>query len=206
MQPEALPPARAAAAELGVAARTHSGEVVSGDLHFLQHFPHGLLLGLIDGLGHGQHAYAAAHTAAAACAANPAAPLEHVLRACHFACLSTRGVVLTLVRLDLAIGQLDWVGVGNVDAFLIRGQTQRKSLRLWAGLVGQRLPEVRVESLPVAAGDLIVMATDGIKSGFAEDIRASDSVGRIASLTMATYFRDTDDATVVALRVPAAVP
>lgn len=194
------------AAEVGLASRTLRGESVSGDLHFLQASPGGLLIGLIDGLGHGRHAHWAAHTAAAACILNLCAPLDQVLRACHFACVPTRGVVLTLARIDLARGLLEWVGVGNVEACVLRGKTPRKGLRLWSGLVGQRLPAARVESVPLEPGDLLVMATDGVKPGFADDVRLMGSTCEIASAILEGYGRDTDDATVVVWRAPASCP
>jgi len=52
------------AIEWSVASRARPGEAVSGDLHVVVPTRDGALLGVIDGLGHGEEATAAARMAA----------------------------------------------------------------------------------------------------------------------------------------------
>ena len=47
----------------GVASRPSPGEVASGDLHLIQPTMDGVLLAVVDGLGHGDAARAAAKSA-----------------------------------------------------------------------------------------------------------------------------------------------
>lgn len=50
--------------EWSVAARPMAGQTVSGDRHVVQFFEQGVLLAVIDGVGHGNEAHAVAEIAA----------------------------------------------------------------------------------------------------------------------------------------------
>ena len=127
------------------------------------------------------------------------------MHACHLALNGTRGAALTVVRLEFATGMLHWVGVGNVAAAVVHvnGPTPGNTLRLWAGVVGHRIPAFRPELRRVGAGDLIIVATDGVAPGFHECVRPYTSAEQVASTIMRHDGRSTDDALVAVLRVPA---
>ena len=104
----------------GVASRALPGEVVCGDLHLIKPIPDGVLLAVADGLGHGDEATVAAKTALAIVEGHSEAPLEALVTRCHDALMKTRGAVMTVATLNSLEGSLTWLGVGNVEAVLLR--------------------------------------------------------------------------------------
>src|SRR6266542_1380546 len=86
--------------EWGVAARALAGQSESGDLHLVQPFPYGVLIAVVDGLGHGEEAAAAARAAAAVLKVHPEEAPVALVERCHQELLSTRGVVMSLASLS----------------------------------------------------------------------------------------------------------
>jgi negative regulator of sigma-B (phosphoserine phosphatase) len=192
---------RAADLELAQAGRPLPGEAVSGDAAVALECASGVLLAVCDGLGHGPEAAEASAAALDVLEALPAeTPLPVLFDACHEALLRTRGVALTLAFLDAATGTLSWAGIGNVDAVLLRADGSGKALLNRGGVVGYRMPAARVEVLPLQAGDLLVLATDGIASRFPSEIERSASCEEVAQAVLRRCAKDTDDALVLAAR------
>jgi len=174
----------------------------SGDLHVIAPFERGVLLAVLDGLGHGLDAALAAEAGAAALLAQPDAPVADLIVRCHEAMQRTRGAVLTLVSIDAQRSELDWCGVGNVEAVLVRAQRRLPSeaAPTRGGVVGYRLPPLKVSTLPISPGDILVLATDGISSGFSGAIERDDEPQQIAEAVFARYAKTSDDALVLAAR------
>jgi hypothetical protein len=190
--------------ELGVAERPLPGEHRSGDRAVLSAYDGGALVAAIDGLGHGGAAADAAATAAAVIAEQPDQAPKRLIEACHAALARTRGVVMTLAWFDLAAGSLSWTGVGNVEGRLVRAPGGERAPTQGAftlgGVVGYNLPAIRVTSTELAPGDVIVLVTDGIDSGFAEAIVAAGTAQEIADRILAEHGRASDDALAVVVR------
>src|SRR5258706_919969 len=102
-----------------VAARPMSGQSVSGDLHLVKWFDHCVLVAVIDGIGHGDEAAAAARAAADILENYPGETTISLFKRCHEALVKTRGVVLTVAILDTVESTITWLGVGNVDGRLV---------------------------------------------------------------------------------------
>jgi phosphoserine phosphatase RsbX len=188
----------------GIAEATLPDEVVSGDLHVVQPFEHGILLGVVDGLGHGLEAAAAARVAAANLRAFAhEAPITLVQR-CHEELKGTRGAALTLASLDHRNRTVTWLGVGNVEAALFRACAEKDAplerVLLRGGIVGHQLPPLRATVFPVAHGDLLLMATDGVDPQFADHLPLDGDPERIAERIMAQHRTGTDDALVMVAR------
>ena len=175
-----------------------------GDVQLVASFPGGVLIGLIDGLGHGIEAAAAAQEAARVLAASAGEQLEALFDRCHRALRGTRGAVMSLVRFDGRASALTWGGVGNVEAFLLRADRARvpgrESIPLRGGIVGYQLPAPRLATHPVSPGDLLVMATDGIHSSFGDSLPMPGSAQQVADALLARHARGSDDAYVVVAR------
>ena len=111
---------------------------------------------------------------------------------------------MTVASLNAWTSKLAWLGVGNVEALLLRAHPNLKPasdrVMLRSGLVGYQLPELWTGILPIASGDLLVFATDGIHSGFATGWARSDSPQAIANRIMEKHFKGTDDALVLVVR------
>src|SRR5438876_7262583 len=104
----------------GVASRPLPGEIVCGDRHLIKPITDGVLLAVVDGLGHGAEALTAAKTAIAVLESHAEEPLTALVNRCHQALMKTRGVVMTAATLRWFENKLTWLGVGNVEAILLR--------------------------------------------------------------------------------------
>ncbi len=195
--------------EQGVAVRAIPGERVCGDGQLVKYFEGGVLLAVVDGLGHGAAAAAAADIALATLDRHADEEPGALLRRCHQALHGSRGVAMSLASIDSRAGLLAWLGVGNVDSLLLRcALTPPKAERLLTrgGVVGFQLPPLHRRSLPVAEGDLLVFATDGIRSDFAAALPPADPSSRrqnvqvIANRIMEGFAKGTDDALVLVAR------
>jgi serine phosphatase RsbU (regulator of sigma subunit) len=196
----------AASLEWGVASRAKAGELASGDLHLVCPTPHGMCVAVVDGLGHGLEAQAAARAAVTALEQAAHEPLEDAIRRCHAALTGTRGAVLSVAQFDATRDSMAWVGVGNVAGLLVSGEMEgrprRTMLVTHGGIVGSRadLPRARPWVIPVEPGDLVVFATDGIHEGFGDRIASPDPPQDIADAILAGFGKGTDDALVLVAR------
>ena len=112
---------------------------------------------------------------------------------------------MTLARVDFAASTLTWTGVGNVTANLLAkdasGIRIRSSARLLAGIVGYRIPELgQAQVISLRAGDLLVIATDGITEEHLDHLDFAASATAIAEEALSKYAKETDDAMVLAAR------
>lgn len=186
-----------------VCAAPMPGEVDSGDRHVVAAWEGRVLLGVIDGLGHGEPAAAAAATAAEVLAAWQGAALEELVRQCHERLRGSRGVVLSLAVADPGAATLTWLGIGNVEGVLLRagltGRQARESLLLRSGVVGYQIPRLlqAARTLPLAPGDLLALATDGIDHAFAEALKLHDPPEENTRRIFERYRKKTDDALVL---------
>jgi phosphoserine phosphatase RsbX len=190
--------------EWGVASLALPGEVVCGDMHLVEPFPNGALVAAIDGVGHGAEAAAAAQVAVATLRAHAQESLLPLLQRCHETLRMTRGVVLTLASFNALDETLTWVGVGSVEGILLRADGKavpaHEEVVVYGGVIGLQLPPVRCAVLPVAPGDTLVLATDGIRTAFAAGLPLEDPPQRIADGILARDVKGTDDALVLVAR------
>jgi phosphoserine phosphatase RsbX len=189
--------------EWAAAGRPIAGETESGDQCLVQPFDGGVLLGLVDGLGHGRLAAQAAHAAVALIRGLAGQPLDRIVTACHTEIGATRGVVLGLAAFFSAESKLCFAGIGNVDGVLLAPQGagfERLLLVSRGGVVGKHIPKPRVATLPLAAGAVLVLVSDGIRQSFATELEPQASVHDLADGICAKFARPTDDALVLVAR------
>ena len=195
---------RAALIDWGVATLTLPGERESGDLHLVKPVRAGVLVSVVDGLGHGAAAAAAARAAVAALNRHAQESVLPLLQRCHQALAGTRGVVVSVALFDRADGSMTWLGVGNVEGVLLYADSGRRRGRerlvTRGGIVGSELPPLRAEVLAVAPGDTLILATDGIRSGFADDLAIDAPPQQLADQILARSGKSTDDALVLVAR------
>jgi hypothetical protein len=198
------------AIDWGVAGRPMIGQTVSGDLHVVKPFKGGFLLAVIDGVGHGKEAHAVAKVAANVLENNPGESVLTLIKRCHNALAETRGVVMTLASVDVSGNALTWMGVGNVEAWLVHATPGNghpcEHILLRSGLIGLQLPAAPAALIPFAPGDLLVFATDGIEQGFEVDINPAETSKQIAEGILRRHFKGTDDALVLAVRYTGRTP
>lgn len=187
----------------GMACAAPGDGLESGDLHVVVPFAAGALVAVIDGLGHGSEAAAAARVAAAALVRHAALPVLQLIELCHTELRRTRGAVMSLVQFSAADSSVTWAGVGNVEGILLRGADRergREAIPMRAGVVGYRLPPLREQRVPLSPGDTLVMATDGVRSGFASDLALDRTPQALADSILARDGKQSDDALVLVAR------
>jgi negative regulator of sigma-B (phosphoserine phosphatase) len=179
----------------------YPGETRSGDGHLVIPRPLRTLIAVMDGLGHGPSAHEATSAAIAVIAQIPDAPLTSLFERCNEALHPTRGVVMTLAAIACD-GQMEWMGVGNVAGYVVRSVPPHRSegAAIRGGVVGWRMPALRVSRTRLDAGDLVIMATDGILDGFAKSVEPALSPQAIASRILQEHNRGSDDALVMVAR------
>jgi phosphoserine phosphatase RsbX len=99
---------------------------------------------------------------------------------------------------------LTWLGVGNVEGRLLRADANarrpREEVLLRGGVVGYRLPALQASVIPVAAGDVLILATDGIRAGFADGLKLDEPTRILADKILNRHFKGNDDALVLVAR------
>jgi negative regulator of sigma-B (phosphoserine phosphatase) len=191
--------------EYGLAKHAHVGEGESGDLHMVCCNENGVLIAVIDGVGHGEEAAEVAKTAAALLRSSADEAVISLVERCHEKLRGTRGAVLSLAFISPEQNMMTWIGVGNVQGVLVRADTKRgnaqESLLLRAGVVGSKLPALQASVLPVSRGDAIVFATDGIQSDFSTTLSARENPQRAADRILSHFRSGNDDALVLVARL-----
>lgn len=189
------------------AGRPASGEGVSGDRHVVCGGPRSALIAVIDGLGHGAEAADAAARAAEVVVRAAESPhLASIFHACHDELARTRGAVMSLAR--ASDGRLDWLAVGNVEGLVVRGPLaaggKRQRLSGAGGVVGHALPSLHPSTLPLHVGDLVVLATDGLRAAALDDVSALATPEGLVRELLLRHADGRDDALVLAARIDGA--
>lgn len=191
--------------EYGTAKFILPGQKESGDQHLVCCGKSALLIAAIDGLGHGEEAANASRAAAAILREGADEPILSLVQTCHEKLRAGRGVVLSLASFDSVHGMMTWLGIGNVQGVLMRagpnGGTVQEVLLLRGGVVGGQLPPLQAAVLPVARGDSLIFATDGVRSEFVESLSRLESPQRTADRILQRYQSGADDALVLVARL-----
>jgi phosphoserine phosphatase RsbX len=192
------------ALQYGIAGRAFPGCSQSGDRHVFQQTGDRALVAVVDGLGHGEEAAAAALEACATLESNAEENVISLIKRCHLKLHGMRGVVMSLASFDLREALMTWIGVGNVQATLLRHDSDAsggdESLLLRPGVVGNRLPPLQAALLPIFAGDSLIFATDGVQPDFDRFEVMSQAPPNAAEKLLAHYAKRNDDALVLVTR------
>jgi phosphoserine phosphatase RsbX len=190
--------------DCGVAALTLAGQTACGDRHLVKPFPNGALVAVVDGLGHGPEAAAVAALAVRTLESHAGESVISLVRRCHDRLRGTRGAVISLVSYSARDSTIMWLGVGNVEGVLLRRRDStsqgRESLLLRGGVLGTELPALGAAVTPVSRGDILILATDGIRTEFAREVILTDPTQKIADRILASHRKPTDDALVLVSR------
>ena len=156
---------------------------------------------LVDGLGHGPDAAAAADIATTVFLRLASEPPEAILLAMSDAMRNSRGAAISVVVIDSAARLARFSGVGNVDGrVFVPGRTEH--LVPQNGIIGHTMPALRPTSVPWPADARIVMHSDGISARWSLDMYPGLSTAHpalIAGVIFRDFGRDRDDATVLVL-------
>jgi serine/threonine protein phosphatase PrpC len=193
-----------AAIDWGHASLMMPGETRSGDRCVIAVADGTALMAVIDGLGHGEEAAAAANAAAQVLETSPNDSLRTLFDRCHAQLRATRGVAMTVARFESHGRTLDWLGTGNIKTVLLRRATHGftcMDLLTYSGVVGARLTKSPASNIQVMPGDVLILATDGIDRKFIESIRYDEPPQTQAERLLAAFRSPTDDALVLVARL-----
>ena len=187
---------------IATAGRAYPGETVSGDAWQVDWHAAICRVTVIDGLGHGPAANAAAQTARSALAGWPELSPGPALRACHDALRATRGAAMWIGTIDVAAERLVYAGIGNVDGVLWQagGRVQLVGQR---GIVGAAMPTVREYERSLSLDWLLVVYTDGVRSRAGTDAMTAQlrlDPDTLVNDLLEAWGRGTDDALILAAR------
>jgi anti-sigma regulatory factor (Ser/Thr protein kinase) len=188
--------------EFGAAMRAYRDAAENGDAFLIRQWEGHALVGVIDGLGHGQFAQRAAFAARHYLEQHFDQPLESLFRGVGRACRATRGVVMALGRFDLAQEKLTVASVGNVEMRLI-GSRQRFHPVVRRGIIGLNAPNAVSFEHPWTAESVLVLHSDGLgthwdTADFPE--LQQETPSHAAYRLLAALGKPDDDATVVVVR------
>jgi hypothetical protein len=124
-----------------------------------------------------------------------------LIHRCHEKLRGTRGATLSVASFETGRGEMSWAGVGNVAGYCVHADAaarpREEALLPRAGLLGTILPPLQVVTVPVADGDVVVLATDGVLPGFQTSLSLADSPQTAAHRILDAHGRKSDDALVV---------
>lgn len=190
--------------ELGLTKLAKPGYGESGDHHVVQALRNGVLLAVVDGLGHGPHAAVASGKAVEEIEKHPQESPPAVLTHCHQALRGTRGAVMSVAFFNMVTSKMVWSGIGNVTGVLLRAdpaaERKRENLFLLGGVVGYNMPKPKAITLPLLPNDTLVFVTDGIKSAFTAALSVDIPVQQLSDKIFEQYSRGTDDTLVLVAR------
>ena len=105
---------------------------------------------------------------------------------------------------------MQWLGIGNVEGVVLHAHTTARPRveRLLArgGIVGHRLPRLLVSTVALTRDDVVVLATDGIRTDFAERLTVGEPSRGLADQILAAYGKESDDALVLVARYLGSAP
>ncbi len=187
-----------------VASRRLAGESESGDAYVAVPIDGGMLLAVMDGLGHGHDAAVASGIGASTLVQDPRGDLPALFTRCHQALAGTRGAVMVLARLSERDSTVTWASVGDAYGVVARGPMsgdKRESVLQRPGILGHRLPRITEETLHMAPDDTLVLATDGLRGSFLGALDSLPEPRLAADHLLAEYGREQDDVLVLVARL-----
>jgi phosphoserine phosphatase RsbX len=110
-------------------------------------------------------------------------PVIALAESCHGGLHFTRGAVMSLAAFDLRHNLL------TEELLLLR-----------PGVVGSQVAPLRASVLPVVRGDVLVLAIDGVRSGFALPVTAREAPVQAAQAILDGHNKQTDDALLLVAR------
>lgn len=189
--------------EMGAVCLPRPGEYVCGDAWAVAPAADGgILLLVVDGLGHGPGAAGAAEEALRIFRQGVEGGPGRLLGDMHAALRSTRGASVAAALLDSRRREIRYAGVGNIAGTVLAG-TESRSMVSHNGTVGHEMRKIQEFVYPWTEGALVIMHSDGLQMHWRLDRYPGIRVrhpGVIAGLLYRDFNRGRDDVTVLGVR------
>jgi anti-sigma regulatory factor (Ser/Thr protein kinase) len=191
--------------QLGVTQHSLHNDPACGDVWGLAISESRISVLMIDGLGHGPDAEAAAMSGASAFHRQPFMSPALQLDEMHHEMRGTRGGAVAVTQFDWHRDRLDFIGIGNIGATLI-GNEKTRGLASHPGIVGLQYRKMQAFDYPQVSGQLLIMYSDGLQSRW--NLRDYPGLmfrhpGVIAAVLHRDFCRGRDDVTVLVLALEA---
>jgi hypothetical protein len=178
-----------------------TGEQVCGDgwTADIRDDVHRLLV--VDGLGHGPDAAAAANTALRVANERPTLAPDTLVSAMHAALHGTRGAAASVASVSTTTARGLYAGIGNIRSF-VREREGVHHLVSHNGTLGHQLRKIQTFEFAFPKQAILVMHSDGIASHWSLDAYpglARHHPAVIAAVVYRDHSRGRDDATVAVL-------
>lgn len=188
--------------DVGGASRAHPKMVKNGDAFIIKRWKNKVLVGIIDGLGHGEHAYQASNTALQYVEKYFDQPLLQIILGVEKDCRNTRGVVMALVLFNWEESKLTFASVGNIITRVIGGP-KSFGLVVRRGILGRNAQKPIIIERPWEKNYILVMHSDGVSTHWHWDDFShliNNSARLIAFSILEKLANANDDATVVVVK------
>lgn len=199
---EYQPSLRPCPLSFGVATRPRIFGQVNGDAFVVHQWAESALVGIIDGLGHGQFAHRAAQTARQYVESHFDLPLDQIFRGTGRACRATRGVVMALARFDWGQGRMTFAAVGNI-LMRVFPRSEPFHFVVRRGVIGLNAPKPVVTEHSWPHDHILVLHSDGISVhwGWHDFPGWADSpADAMARELLRTKAKAEDDATIIVVK------
>jgi len=177
--------------DAAVYVRPYPGAPRGGDLGVIRALDDGALIALVDAVGHGLSAYAAAQIARRTLLSSEHDGPAEILGDLHEALKGSVGAAAAVARVRRE--HFSFAGIGNVA-----GWYAGQRLMLRDGVLGQRYRSPRVSEHQLVAGQWLVLNTDGVSYG-GEALPAGEAA-TVARWLVERAGKSHDDAAVLAAR------
>jgi serine phosphatase RsbU (regulator of sigma subunit) len=181
--------------------RPCKGERRSGDATLVAERVDGYLCAIVDGLGHGFRAHAAAVRAVDFLRDADSANLISLLEKLDVELRGTVGAAVGIAHVDVETGSLRYSGIGNT--VIRRFGSDETRLVSRGGVIGGQMRTPKEESMTLQSGDVVLMYSDGVSDRVdAETYREilGHGIDVVAGQVVRRFGKDHDDAGCVALR------
>jgi serine/threonine protein phosphatase PrpC len=182
----------------GAVSHCKPGEILNGDTYLISHLSSTkTIAAIIDGLGHGKEAHLASNIIKEQILLKSDLPLDELIKYIHQAARGTRGAVIGLVFINIETSKLYFVGVGNIEGFVV-SLSGKKSLISFGGILGHSIRTPHIFEFPFNKGDTVCLFSDGINTRWnVDDINWNTHPQINADFLINNYSRLNDDATVL---------
>lgn len=177
--------------DAAVHVRPFPGAPRGGDLGVIRALDDGALIALVDALGHGLTAYAAAQIAHRTLLASELDGPSEILAELHEALKGSVGAAAAVARVRR--GHFSFAGIGNVA-----GWYAGQRLMLRDGVLGQRYRTPRVSEHELSSGQWLVLNTDGVS--YSGEALPAGEAATVARWLVERGGKPHDDAAVLAAR------
>jgi anti-sigma regulatory factor (Ser/Thr protein kinase) len=187
----------------GVLSLPITGESVCGDGWSSHHTPGRSIYILADGLGHGPSAAEAADEAIRIFTESSHRTPAQILADAHGALAKTRGAAVSVAEINHATGFVNYAGVGNIAAAILRDGKTRSMVSL-NGTLGHTIRKIQEFSYPWDRSSSLIMHSDGLATRWSLEQYpglAARHPSLIAGVLYRDFCRGRDDVTILISRV-----